>query len=140
MKVRILNLSLCAAVFVAGCAGRKAYPVETYAAGDEKRTCHTLFKEMAECKNKMDELRPHVNKFWTNLFWFLWFTPLMDLKEAERIEYDAFERRRNHLSALATDKNCDPNELFRGVTGYRAVKDLETGQYIVTPVFEDQVD
>ncbi len=31
----------------------------------------------------------------------------MDLKEAEKIEYDAYARRYNRLLIMATEKNCD---------------------------------
>ena len=31
----------------------------------------------------------------------------MDMKDAERIEYDAYARRYNRLLILAAEKNCD---------------------------------
>ena len=58
-------------------------------------------------------LRPKTNKFatnaaWATAGWFLIFPFFfMDLKDAEKIEYDAYARRYNRLLILATEKNCD---------------------------------
>jgi len=110
---KVICLSLMVSILFAGCAGREANPVAMYTPGDENRSCKGLFTEMSQIQQEMDVLRPKTNKFATNAAWatagvFL-IVPFffMDLKEAEKIEYDAYARRYNRLLILATEKNCD---------------------------------
>lgn len=100
-------------VFLTGCAGREANPVQMYYPGDENRSCQALITEMAQIQKDMDILRPKTDKFVSNALWatagvFLIFPFFfMDMKDAEKIEYDAFARRYNRLLILAAEKNCD---------------------------------
>jgi len=110
---KVICLSLVVSIFLIGCAGREANPVAMYIPGDENRNCKALVVEMSQIQQEMDVLRPKTNKFVTNAVWatagyFLIFPFFfMDLKEAEKIEYDAYARRYNRLLILATEKNCD---------------------------------
>lgn len=149
MKAKILNQLLMLSVFFAGCAGREPNPISTYMPGDETRTCRALMVEMANCDKEMAKLKPKVNKFATNALWitagvvFLVPAFFADLKEAEKIEYDAYQRRHNRLAVLAGERNCyaaDPNDRDRKVAGYRvdtSRKDA-TGSFVTVPVFEDE--
>jgi len=109
----VLNVLLCILILFAGCAGREANPVLSYIPGDENRSCKALTMEMAQIQAEMDKLRPKTNKFITNAAWatagVLLIVPFffMDLKEAEKIEYDAYARRYNRLLVLAMEKDCD---------------------------------
>lgn len=104
MKTPII--SVLTLVFFVGCAGRQANPVPAYYPGDEKRSCMSLQAEMAQIQNSIQRLMPHENKFMTNAAWFILFPPLMDLKDAEKIEIEAFRLRHNRLMLIATEKNC----------------------------------
>ncbi|MBN1807292.1 MAG: hypothetical protein JW837_18750 [Sedimentisphaerales bacterium] len=110
---KALCVSLIVSLFFAGCAGREANPVAMYIPGDENRSCKGLIAEMAQIQQQMDILRPKTNKFGTNAAWatagvfFIFPFFFMDMKDAEKIEYDAFARRYNRLLILASEKNCD---------------------------------
>ena len=110
---KVICLSLVVSMFLTGCAGREANPVQFYVPGDENRSCQGLLTEMAQIQKDMDVLRPKTDKFVTNALWatagVLLIFPFffMDMKDAEKIEYDAFARRYNRLLILAAEKNCD---------------------------------
>jgi hypothetical protein len=115
---KLLCLLLVASVFHAGCAGREANPIPAYLPGDENRSCPALKAEMAQIQADMQRLLPSTNKFATNTLWAIGgciiIVPFffMDLKDAEKIEYDALRTRYNRLLIIATEKNCD----FGGVS------------------------
>ncbi|MFZ0034049.1 MAG: hypothetical protein WAK60_03550 [Sedimentisphaerales bacterium] len=108
----------CFAVFFAGCAGREANPIPAYLPGDENRSCPGLKAEMAQIQADMQRLLPKTNKFATNTLWAIGGVVIivpfffMDLKDAEKIEYDALRTRYNRLLIIASEKNCD----FGGVS------------------------
>lgn len=116
-----LCLSLSILIFLAGCAGREANPIAIYLPGDENRSCEGLKAEVAQLQADMQRLLPKTNKGVTNTLWatagvFL-IVPFffMDLKDAEKIEFDAMRRRHNRLLIYAAEKNCD----MSGVTAER---------------------
>lgn len=43
-----LCVALCFMIFIAGCGGHMANPVDRYMPGDEKRSCNALYAEMAQ--------------------------------------------------------------------------------------------
>jgi hypothetical protein len=108
-----LCLLLIASIFYTGCAGREANPIPPYMPGDENRSCSGLKAEMAQIQADMQRLYPHTNKFATNTLWAIGgvvvIVPFffMDLKDAEKIEYDALRTRYNRLLIIASEKNCD---------------------------------
>lgn len=106
MRKSTLTLIFLLFAFMIGCAGREPNPVPIVLAGDENRSCESLKIEMNQIQEDMARLKPKTNKFVTNTFWFLFFTPLMDVKDAEKIEYDAFQQRYNHLKILSIEKDC----------------------------------
>jgi len=122
MKKLICLLVACS-VFFAGCAGREANPIAIYLPGDENRSCEGLKAEVAQLQADMQRLLPKTNKRVTNTLWatagvFL-IVPFffMDLKGAEKIEFDAMRRRHNRLLIYAAEKGCD-------MTGVRAERIL----------------
>lgn len=129
MKTKILNVLLSVSIFFAGCAGREANPVQFYVPGDENRSCTGLITEMAQIQKEMDVLRPKTDKFVSNALWatagVLLIFPFffMDMKDAEKIEYDAYARRYNRLLILAAEKNCD-------LTGLPAEEELTLEQMV----------
>lgn len=93
-------------VLSTGCAGRDPNPVLMSIPGEEKLSCEALLMQKQQALDEMKKLEPKVNKFGTNTFWFVVFPFLMDVKDAEKIEYDAFKRRSDYLSTLMVNKGC----------------------------------
>jgi hypothetical protein len=116
MKTKIKK-TICSilafAIFFAGCAGRKANPIPFYIPGDENRSCAALKAELTQLQEDMTHLLPKTNKFGTNALWasagVLLIVPFffMDLKDAEKTEFEAMRKRHNHLLTYTAEKNCD---------------------------------
>lgn len=107
MKKLLFNILLCVSVFLAGCAGREPNPIALSMPGDDALSCNALESEMTNIQNDMLKLKPKTNKFWTNTIWFIVLPFIMDVKEAEKIEYNAFQQRYNRLLIIAQGKECD---------------------------------
>ncbi|MCK4912972.1 MAG: hypothetical protein KAI59_02455 [Planctomycetes bacterium] len=110
---RVISLILVSAISFAGCAGREANPIPIYMPGDENRSCEGLKIEVAQLQADMRRILPKTDKGVTNALWaaggcFL-IVPFffMDLKDAEKIEFDAMRQRHNRLLVYAAEKNCD---------------------------------
>ena len=99
-------------VFLSGCAGREPNPVSCYAPGDEKLSCESLKQEISLLQSNMLALLPKTDKSFTNTLWgaggAMFYVPYLfiDMKDAERIEYEAFRRRHNRLLLIAGEKGC----------------------------------
>lgn len=96
----------CALVFSTGCAGRDPNPVLMSMPGDAELSCEALLIQKQQSLDEMKTLKPKANKFATNTFWFIVLPFLMDVKDAEKIEYDAFKRRSDYLSTIMVSKGC----------------------------------
>ena len=112
MKKSICLLLACSVLF-SGCAGREANPIPAYLPGDNERSCEVLVAEIAQLQADMQRLLPKTNKGVSNTLWatagvFL-IVPFffMDLKGAEKIEFDAMRTRHNRLLLICADKGCD---------------------------------
>lgn len=129
---RIICTICLLVVLGAGCAGRKAYPVARYQIDDSFRTRRTMELEIAQNEVVIaKKLKHDKTKFWSNFFWFIWFTPAMDFKEAEKIEAEALQARNNYLRILIVEKEHE-----RGLIGYRATTEYPSGEIITTPVYK----
>ena len=112
-----LIILLTTAVFFAGCAGREANPIAIYLPGDENRSCEGLKTEVAQLQVDMQRLLPKTDKGLTNALWatagvfFLVPFFFIDMKDAEKIEFDAMRRRHNRLLIYAAEKGCDFGEV-----------------------------
>ena len=112
-----LCLLLVISVFMSGCGGREANPVQIYRPGDETRGCVSLKMEMAQLESDMQRILPKTDKSGTNLLCgaagvFLivpWF--FMDFKGADKIEFDAMRNRFNYLLTIAAEKECPIAEI-----------------------------
>ena len=89
-----------------GCAGRDPNPVPILIAGDESLGCEALLMQKQQALEEMKKLKPKINKFGTNACWFAISPLLMDVKDAEKVEYNALKRRSCYLDALMVDKGC----------------------------------
>ncbi len=100
-------------VFFGGCAGREPNPIACYKPGDEKLSCESLEQELVQLQSNMVGLLPKTDKGFTNTLWgaggAVAIVPyfFIDMKDAERIEYEAFRRRHNRLLLIARAKDCD---------------------------------
>lgn len=112
MKKSICLLLVFVTLFV-GCAGREANPIPAYLPGDNERSCAALVAEIAQLQADMQRILPKTNKGVTNTLWatagVFFIVPFffMDLKGAEKIEFDAMRNRHNRLLIICADKNCD---------------------------------
>jgi hypothetical protein len=110
-KLTILTTTL--SVFLTSCAGRMANPIPSYLPGDENRSCQALQAEMAQLQSDMQRILPETNKFGYNAVCaaggvFLIFPFFfMDLKDADKIEWEAMRTRYNRLLIYAAEKGCD---------------------------------
>ncbi len=110
---KLICVLLCISIFLSGCAGRNANPVPAYLPGDENRSCKGLKAEIAQLEADMARILPETNKFGYNTLCFvgglLVIVPffLMDLKDAEKVEWEAMRVRRNRLVVYAAEKSCD---------------------------------
>jgi len=116
MKKLVCLLLACSVLF-AGCAGREANPCAAYLPGDENRSCVALQAEVAQLQVDMQRLLPKTDKGLTNALWatagVFFIVPFffMDMKDAEKIEFDAMRRRHNRLLIYAAEKECDFGEV-----------------------------
>jgi hypothetical protein len=108
-----LCLLLANTVLLAGCAGRQANPIPAYLPGDENRSCPALQAEIAQLQADMQRIMPDTNKFGYNAVCatagFFLIVPFffMDMKDAEKIEWEAMRTRHNRLLVYAAEKGCD---------------------------------
>ena len=121
-----LKSSIClmmAGVFVfAGCGGRNANPMLVYLPGDESRSCTGYLAEIAQLDADMARILPKTSKAGYNTLMGIagafvivpWF--FIDVKNADKIEWEAMRVRRNRLLIYAAEKGCD-----FGATGKPAV-------------------
>jgi len=112
-----LCLPLSVLIFLAGCAGREANPIPVYLPGDENRSCEGLKAEIAQLQVDMTSILPKTDKFGTNALWaaagVVAIVPFffMDLKDAEKVEFEAMRQRHNRLLNYAEEKECDMGEV-----------------------------
>ena len=106
-------IALSCLIFIAGCGGQAANPVDRYFPGDEKKSCNALFAEMQSLdkdvvlKNQAKVGRDHwngilfVGGFFTIVTFFF-----MDTKGSHEVEIEAMRARKNALKIIFADKDC----------------------------------
>lgn len=110
---KVIRVMVACSVFLAGCAGRTANPIPAYLPGDETRSCEGLKAEVAQLQVDMQRILPKTDKGLTNALWaaggVLVIVPFffMDLKDAEKIEFEAMRTRHNRLLVYAAERDCD---------------------------------
>lgn len=117
MCMRDILLLGAISFFSISCAGREPNPISCYMPGDENLGCEAIKEEIEQLQSEMLKLLPKTDKTFTNALWYaggqIAIVPLffIDMKDAERIEYEAFRRRHNRLLIMANKKNCDMGEI-----------------------------
>jgi hypothetical protein len=111
---KILCIVLAHAIFIAGCGGHNANPVDRYMLGDEKKSCNSLYSEVAYTDKEI-ALKNHQigNRDAWNVIFFVtgflvivpWF--FIDGKNSQEVEIEALKARKNALQNFFSDKNCE---------------------------------
>ncbi len=108
-----LCCSLALMIFIAGCGGHMANPVERYSPGDENKSCNALKAETEQLDQeivlKQQEIkkRDGLNIVYFVTGWFIivpWF--FMDVKGSQEVELDALRARKKALSIIYADNGC----------------------------------
>jgi hypothetical protein len=130
---KVLCVLLSFGVLLSGCAGRDPNPISMVTPQDKELSCDALQYQIDFARDEMKRLEPKCNKVGTNALWFvggiLLLVPFffMDVKDAEKIEYDAYNVRAHYLLSLRTNREC-PGTRFQTVT------DPNTGKTVSIPV------
>ena len=110
---KLMCIALSCLIFIAGCGGIAANPVDKYFPGDEKKSCTALFAEMQNLDedvvvhNQQRVDRDHWNGLLFVGGFFLivpWF--FMDIKGSQEVEIEAFRSRRDALKIIYAEKDC----------------------------------
>ncbi len=116
-KIFFVIVFIFSSFFYAGCGGHEPNPVALHQVGDDRRSCESLRLEIAQNETFITKkVKKDEGKFWSNTLWFLFFTPAMDLKEAEKTEAEALQHRNACLKILMAEKGC-------GATAFTDVKE-----------------
>ncbi len=120
-RQQVVRSSMCIlmamAIFIVGCGGHVANPVERYAPGDDKKSCETMMAEIEINKQQISEKEKKAadRDFW-NLLWFaggcVVIVPFffMDAKGSYEVEIDALKDRNKMLGTYMADKGCSVSE------------------------------
>ena len=110
---KLICASLTLSIFVAGCGGHMANPVDRYMLGDEKKSCNAIYAEMSQLDQDVTLKRKEItNKDRWNVIYLVtgfliivpWF--FMDIKGSHKVELDAFRARKKALAILFAEKDC----------------------------------
>lgn len=112
---KFLCVILCFAIFIAGCGGHGANPVDRYMLGDEKKSCNALYAELSQTDQEiiLKKKQKDDRDVWNIIFFatgFLVIVPwfFMDVKGSHEVEIDALQARKKALMIIFTEKNCTP--------------------------------
>jgi hypothetical protein len=108
-----LSVILCVTIFIAGCGGQTANPVDRYMPGDEGKSCNSLYAEIAQMDTEIKQKKAdkdhrdtiNIVCFVTGLFIIVPFF-FMDVKGSQEVEIDALNARKKALSNIFNDKDC----------------------------------
>ncbi len=127
-KQQLICVLLTCCIFIIGCAGRDPNPVPLYIPGDENLNCELLKGEISQLQADMEQILPKTNKAGQNTLCvaggMILIVPFffMDLKNAEKVEFEAMRNRHNRLLTYATAKGCE-------MSGIKAERILSIEEY-----------
>jgi len=112
MKKVFSLVSIGILVFITGCGGRDAHPIDVENSNDVNLGCEALDQNMKLIISDIKQLVPETQKTSKNaalgivglVTIFPWF--FMDFSDAERQEIEAYRERYEHLAVLAANKKC----------------------------------
>ena len=111
---KLLCLVLVCAIFIAGCGGQSANPVDRYMLGDEKKSCKGLYAEVAYIDREITlKNRKKADRDTWNVIFFVtgflvivpWF--FIDSKGSQEVEIEALKARKNSLQIIFSDRDCE---------------------------------
>ena len=111
LKKTVCVLLMCS-IILAGCGGRVGNPVRIHQVGDEQKVCSQLKSEMFMIEEEIALLVPKSDKTGKNIALgatgIIFIIPLffMDLKQGEKVELEAYQKRYNYLHRLYLEKDC----------------------------------
>ena len=127
---QVLCMFLSIVIFLTGCAGRESNPIPVYLPGDENRSCEGYMAEIAQLEADMDRILPDTSKFGQNalcvaggIFLIVPFF-FMDLKNADKIEWEALRKRRNRLLIYAAEKDCDFSANYQPIPSLEDMEEM----------------
>lgn len=111
---KLLCIILANIIFIVGCGGQGASPVDRYMLKDESKSCNALYAEVSyldkeiALKNRSKTDRD----IWNTIFFvtgFLVIVPwfFIDSKGSQEVELEALKARKNALQILYIDKDCE---------------------------------
>lgn len=109
---QLISLLVLMSISILGCGGRTAKPITIYQDGDLDKSCEQLGLEMTELRQDARKLFTHTDKTLANALWgtagAFFIVPYcgMDLKNAEKTEYEAIAKRHNYLLDIARYHGC----------------------------------
>jgi hypothetical protein len=118
LATKALCLVLTVAIFLGGCGGHTANPVDRYTLGDEKKSCNALYAEMAQLdQDAIRKKKEKDNRDVMNVVCFVtgflvivpWF--FINAKGSQEVELEALRARKKALEIIFTEKNCTPPEI-----------------------------
>ncbi len=110
---KLMCVLLAFMIFVVGCGGHNANPVDRYMLGDERKSCNGLYTEVANIDKEIAlKNRSKTDRDIWNVIFFVtgflvivpWF--FIDGKGSQEVEIEALKARKNSLQILYADKNC----------------------------------
>ncbi len=127
MKRVICTICLMIVLSIIGCGGRRPQIVVANQRNDRFLSCEAMAREMVQNEVLITEkLKRDRSKLLSNIFWLIWFPPLMDVKEAEKSEAEALQRRNNRLETLMLDKDCDLGNIKAEILKIRLERQVVT--------------
>jgi len=104
-------------IFIVGCGGQIANPIDRYSPGDEKKSCNALFAELSQIDKEvvLKNQKKKDRDTWNTIFFvtgFLVIVPwfFIDSKGSIEVEVDALHARENALKVIFAEKDCSPPE------------------------------
>ncbi len=113
MKEAICIL-LSMSIFLSGCGGHAANPVDRYMLGDEKKSCNSLYAEVSQLDDEIILKNKEITDRETwNIILFVggffiivpWF--FIDCKKSQEVELDALKARKTALMNYYYEKGCE---------------------------------
>lgn len=110
---KLLCIILANIIFIVGCGGQGATPVDRYMLKDESKSCRALYAEVSYLDKEIAlKIRSKTDRDVWNVIFFVtgflvivpWF--FMDSKGSQELELEALKARKNALQILYGDKNC----------------------------------
>ena len=110
---KILCCLLTYTIFLCGCGGHAANPVDRYMLGDEKKSCNSLYAEVSQLDEEIVLKRRQKTDrdIWNTIFFVGGFFTIVtfffiDTKGSQEVELEALQSRKKAIMNIFSDKGC----------------------------------